>query len=65
MRDDGSIVPLSEMLKGNLEVEDVKPKHAKKPETFVLSANGERYRNTKYQRKKARKAQRASRKRNR
>lgn len=48
-----------------LEVEQIEPKHAKKPVTFVLSANGERYRNTLSQRRKARKTQKLSRKKNR
>lgn len=48
-----------------LEVEDIKPRHAEKPKSFVLSANGERYRNTVSQRRKARKAQKQSRKKNR
>lgn len=48
-----------------LKVEDIKPRHAEKPESFVLSANGERYRNTRGQRRKARKVQKQSRKKNR
>lgn len=48
-----------------LIIEDPEPKHAKVPGSFVLSANGERYQNTLTHRRKARKAQKAARKRNR
>lgn len=65
MRSDGHVRPFYEVGSDELEVEQIEPKHAEKPKTFVLSANGERYRNTKPQRRKARKVQKASRRHNR
>lgn len=65
MDSSGQLYNISDLKEKDLEVEDPKPKHARVPSSFVLSANGERYRNTKGQRKKARKAQRAARRRTR
>jgi hypothetical protein len=61
----GHLYSVSDLKEMDLEVEDPYPKHSEKPESFVLSVNGERYRNTRLQRRKARKAQKTSRKRNR
>lgn len=65
MDNSGRLYNLSDLKETYLEVEDPHPRHTEVPESFVLSANGERYRNTKMQRRKARKAQKTSRKRNR
>lgn len=48
-----------------LEVRELDPKHSETPKSFVLSANGQRYKNTTVQRRKARKAQKESRKKHR
>jgi hypothetical protein len=65
MDSSGRLYNLADLKENDLEVKDPQPAGVEKPESFVLSASGERYRNTKAQRKKARKVQKASRKRNR
>lgn len=65
MDSSGNLYTISDLKEEDLEVEDPEPKHARVPSSFVLSANGERYRNTRHQRRKARKVQKASRKKNR
>lgn len=61
----GDVVPVKEMTDKDIEVQEIEPAHASHPRSFVLSPSGERYANTRSQRRKARKVSRQARKRNR